>query len=299
LIMAWAFEMTPEGIKADSDTPSDSITPATGQRLNYVILGLVVLAVGFLVTDQYVLDQGIGASVVGSSRPAVTIPTSTSSTPSALVRRYYIDLGPTRPKGGALINADIAISRDGRRLVYAILRGSDRSQLYLRELDQLDAQLISGTDGAANPFFSPNGELVAFYSGGGNVQKISVRGGPPQLLAENVRIGTGGFWSSDDTVFFTSGVPGGFRLHRIAAVGGVPELLDPASEDIAVTHAWPHVLPNGDAVLFTTSPTDSARDGQIVLLTLETGEVQPLIQGAYNARYAPTGHIVFMRSATL
>ncbi len=51
LIMAWAYEMTPGGIKAAADVkPSDSITPATGQRLNYVILGLVVLAVGFLVT---------------------------------------------------------------------------------------------------------------------------------------------------------------------------------------------------------------------------------------------------------
>ncbi len=91
LIMAWAFEMTPEGIKADADVPRDSITPATGQRLNYVILGLVVLAVGFLVTDQYVLDQGIRASVVGTGRSVVTAPTLTSSEPSALVRRYSIN----------------------------------------------------------------------------------------------------------------------------------------------------------------------------------------------------------------
>ncbi len=69
LIMAWAYEITSEGIKADGDVPRDSITPVTGQRLNYVILGLVVLAVGFLIADQYVLDQGIRASVVGTTRP--------------------------------------------------------------------------------------------------------------------------------------------------------------------------------------------------------------------------------------
>ncbi len=50
LLLSWAYEMTPEGIKAAANVSRDSITPATGQRLNYVILGLVVLAVGFLVT---------------------------------------------------------------------------------------------------------------------------------------------------------------------------------------------------------------------------------------------------------
>ncbi len=38
LLMAWAYEIAPEGIKAAADVPSDSITRATGQRLNYVIL---------------------------------------------------------------------------------------------------------------------------------------------------------------------------------------------------------------------------------------------------------------------
>ncbi len=47
VLLAWAYEMTPEGIKVAADVPRDSVTSATGQRLNYVILGLVVLAVGF------------------------------------------------------------------------------------------------------------------------------------------------------------------------------------------------------------------------------------------------------------
>lgn len=62
--MAWAYEMTPDGIKAAADVqPSESITHVTGQRLNYFIVGLLVLAVGFLIADQYVLDQGMRASL--------------------------------------------------------------------------------------------------------------------------------------------------------------------------------------------------------------------------------------------
>ena len=86
LVMAWAYEMTPEGIKAASDVePSDRITPPKGQRLNYVILGLVVLAVGFLIVDQYVLAPS--ASVAGStiSTPTVAGPASSSVPSSAQV----------------------------------------------------------------------------------------------------------------------------------------------------------------------------------------------------------------------
>ncbi len=57
LLLAWAFEMTPEGIKADADVRRDGVAPATGQRLNYVIVGLLVLAVGVMFVDNYVLEE--------------------------------------------------------------------------------------------------------------------------------------------------------------------------------------------------------------------------------------------------
>ena len=71
LLLAWAYEMTPEGIKAATDVePQESITHATGQKLNYGILALVVLAVGFLVVDQYVFQPG--TEMVGSRQPVMT-----------------------------------------------------------------------------------------------------------------------------------------------------------------------------------------------------------------------------------
>ena len=70
-LLAWAFEMTPEGIKkAEADVEpheSSSITHVTGQKFNYGILGLLLAwLVGFLVVDQYVLDD---EAVTASSPP--------------------------------------------------------------------------------------------------------------------------------------------------------------------------------------------------------------------------------------
>ena len=54
IFFAWAFELTPEGIKKEKDVDrTASITPKTGQKLNYVIIGVLVVAVGFLLTKQF------------------------------------------------------------------------------------------------------------------------------------------------------------------------------------------------------------------------------------------------------
>jgi TolB-like protein/DNA-binding winged helix-turn-helix (wHTH) protein/Tfp pilus assembly protein PilF len=57
LILAWAFELTPEGIKLEKTVDrADSITQRTGRKLDFAIIGLLALAVVFLVVDNYVLD---------------------------------------------------------------------------------------------------------------------------------------------------------------------------------------------------------------------------------------------------
>jgi TolB-like protein len=63
LLLAWAYEVTPEGIKRTIDVPpTESITRVTGQRLNYVVTGLLAIAVVFLIVDRFVLDAGAPAA---------------------------------------------------------------------------------------------------------------------------------------------------------------------------------------------------------------------------------------------
>lgn len=56
LFVAWAFELTPEGVRRTADVPRDeSITHVTGQRLNYIVTGLLAAAVAFMAVDNYLL----------------------------------------------------------------------------------------------------------------------------------------------------------------------------------------------------------------------------------------------------
>ena len=78
-------------------------------------------------------------------------------TTSLPIRRFAIDLGPARPISVANVHAMPVWSPGGTRLVYAAdLTGAP--QLYMRALDELEAQPIAGTEGAYEPFFSPDGE---------------------------------------------------------------------------------------------------------------------------------------------
>jgi len=60
IFFAWAFEITPDGIKKEKDVDrSQSITPHTGRRLDFAIIALLVAALGFVVVDNYVLDRSM------------------------------------------------------------------------------------------------------------------------------------------------------------------------------------------------------------------------------------------------
>lgn len=287
LVMAWAFDLTPEGIKATtSGEAADTVPQGTGQRLTNVMLGLVLLAVGFLIVDQYMFESQLNVdNVTNSDQNSV----------SNLSRRFFIPLGViaqrTLPS-----NVDIALSPDGKRLAFSARRPNKPLQLYIQELDQLESRVLQGTENASSPFFSPDGQWIGFLQDG--LKKISIRGGPPQELADSMRPSTGGYWSRDDTLFYSSDSQEGRRLMRIAATGGATEQVEINSDTFAAQY-WPNLLPNDDALLFSAQPPTGANDGQITLLTISSGEARILIQDGYNARYVPSGHIVFMRSATL
>jgi hypothetical protein len=64
LILAWAFELTPEGVKRESEVDrSQSITPQTGQKLNRIIIAMLVLAVGLLLAERLTLSSRQAANV--------------------------------------------------------------------------------------------------------------------------------------------------------------------------------------------------------------------------------------------
>jgi len=297
LFLAWAYEVTPDGVRADTGVQAAN-TPvnSTDRKLIYAILVLVLLVAGFQVTDRFFLQGESNTIAVDGSA------LENSGSASDLSRRFLIDIGVTQPITGPGVIAEIALSADGRRLVYGVQRPQEPVQLYIQELDQLEARQLPGTEFASTPFFSPDGEWIGFGSGfgsGGALSKISIQDGPPQLLADSGRPGTGGFWSADDTIIYPSNIDDGIRLQRLPATGGVPEPVE-ADRGNSAGHTWPWLLPDEDALLYSVRPAGGLiRDGRVDLLIQSTGNVKTLIQNGYNARYVPTNHIAFMRAGSL
>ncbi len=196
----------------------------------------------------------------------------------------------------APIGSSVVLSPDGRRLAY-VLGNRGARNLYVRSLDRLEGTLVSGSEHAYNPFFSPDGEWLAFVTPK-ELKKVSVSGGTPLTLAE-VDFSRGGSWGPDGTIIYAPSQESG--LVRIPASGGEPEELTTLDEEKGeVTHRWPEILPGGRAVLFV-SHTENARfqDGVIEALDLETGQRKVLVRGGTYPRYARSGHLVYVREGTL
>jgi serine/threonine-protein kinase len=207
--------------------------------------------------------------------------------------RLSVDLGPEALTG---LNLTVAISPDGRRLVYPA-RGPDGKQLLAtRLLDQAQATLLQGTENGRDPFFSPGGESIGFFSGT-QLKKTSVQGGAPVNLGGTGNFQFGASWGKDGSIVVAAGTV--FPLSRIPAFGGPWEPLTKLGPG-ETTHRWPQVLPDGGAVLFTASPAGAEMDdGNIEVISLKTGEVKIVQRGGYYGRYLPSGHLVYLNQGVL
>src|SRR5579864_9291089 len=87
-----------------------------------------------------------------------------SPTPK-LVSRLTITLPPGQQLAGLDNGPAVALSPDGTRLAY-VARQGDTQQLYLRAMDSLEARPIPDTEGAGDPFFSPDGQWLGFFAAG-------------------------------------------------------------------------------------------------------------------------------------
>ncbi len=176
----------------------------------------------------------------------------------------------------------VAISPDGSRIAYAA-----NGKLFVRSVDQFDGIPVSNSEGAENPFFSPDSRWLGFYAAG-RLQRVSIAGGAPLTIA-NVGQVVGASWGPDDTIVFGGGVGAG--LQRVAASGGTPSsLTTPDSVKGEVNHGLPQFLPNGRDVLFTVGTGEGSR---IAVLSLTTGTWREILRPGGGARYMLPGFLVF------
>src|SRR5262245_24092927 len=160
------------------------------------------------------------AALAAAALLAPWAPLQTVSPPAPL--RLTADLGADASLADSGYGSAAILSPDGGLLAFVAQKNAGGSrQLYVRRLTQLQATALSGTDGAESPFFSPDGQWIAFFASG-KLKKISVTGGAAVSLCDAAN-GRGGAWSDDGTIVFSPNSGSGVSLLRVSSAGGRSE----------------------------------------------------------------------------
>ena len=125
--------------------------------------------------------------------------------------------------------AGVSLSPDGRRLAFRA-----NQQLYVRTLEEGEAQPVPGSEGAGTPFWSPDGKGLAFTKQG--TLMVSDSMGPPRAIAA-VNTNIAGAWGADGTILIGRVGDG---IYRVAARGGP---LERVTVPDAATGESRHLLP--------------------------------------------------------
>jgi serine/threonine-protein kinase len=211
--------------------------------------------------------------------------------PPLRVTRFPLVLRVPEAHSWASTGHIFALSPDGSQIVYMA-----NNRLYVRSMSELDVkapQGIEDDDAAGEPVFSPDSRSIVFFSTSEqSLKRIPVAGGAAVALCHADRP-LGISWGPDGIVFGQ----GSKGILRVSPNGGTAETLV-AVKDGELAQG-PHMLPGAKHVLFTLA-TGTAPDrwdkAHIVVQTLMSGTRKTLIEGGADARYVPTGHIVYALS---
>jgi eukaryotic-like serine/threonine-protein kinase len=178
-----------------------------------------------------------------------------------------------------------AFAPDGRTLVYA----GNGGRLFLRPLAGRESTPIAGVDSAESPFFSPDGRSIGYWSEG-HLRRVPVAGGPSTDIAAVDQI-AGASWGEGDRIVI--GVPG-TGLIFLSATSATPP--DTFADPNAVL---PHFLPGARSLVFTEDLEAGGFGTRVAWLAVDSRKPETLMQDAADARYVPTGYLVFGREGVL
>ena len=271
-------------LKRDMDSQQvAAMEPAISRRAGRTVRRQISLWAG----ASLLLAGVIGLAVWSLRQAPVAI--------SAPVSRIAISLPPGQLVAGLLGGPSLAISPDGTRLAYVVSRQGIGQQIYLRPLEGLEARPVPGTEGGSAPFFSPDGQWLGFFADA-KLKKVLVNGGTVANLGDAIDP-RGASWGSQGIVIFAP--TRSSRLMQVSDAAGGPKLLTRFSEG-ENSHRWPEFLPGGKTVLFGALRSGANwENATVAVQSIETGERRDLVQGGSHPRYAPSGHLVYVKGQTL
>jgi len=193
-----------------------------------------------------------------------------------------------------------SVSPDGRSIAFTAASAGGPSMLFVRRIGALEAQQLSGTEGALFPFWSPDSGHIGFGSAVSprKLKTVDVASGRVQILCDLVSNAffLGGTWNSDNVIVFS----GSQSLHRVPANGGespVP-LTKPDKSVGDVAHAWPQFLPGGRRFLYHVRNVEPSKSA-VVVGSLDSGVATRLMEMTSMAAYAPPHFLFYLEERTL
>jgi Tol biopolymer transport system component len=192
------------------------------------------------------------------------------------------------PPSGAALQGMLALSPDGRALAFVATTSEGRDLLFLRRLDSLDARPLAGTEGAAYPFWSPDGKSLAFFAQG-KLKRIDPAGGSPQTLCDVVSP-RGGSWGSGGILVFSANTGG--QIQSVGEAGGEPRLLGQMVSRSGEVYRWPTFLPDGRHFLYF-GLTGAGESTGVFLASLDSKETTRLVSADSGAMYSPPGYLLY------
>ena len=195
------------------------------QRTGLALMGIALLLIGSAIGHFFKL----GTSTARAVRSYIPPPPGTSFPLSGL------EIGP------------VAVSPDGKTLAFTAVDEQGVTKVWLRALNAQQATVLDGTEDASKPFWSFDGQSLAFAADG-KLKKISIAGGTPEVLADGVASESGGgTWNSDGTILFCKDLFG--PIYQVSASGGKVSPVTRMKEADR-SHDEPFFLPDGKHFLF-------------------------------------------------
>jgi Tol biopolymer transport system component/predicted Ser/Thr protein kinase len=222
----------------------------------------------------------VAAAILSRRQPAT----------DGLAVRLSVPLPPTLVQ----IDQMIRVSPDGTRLAFAATAADGTRRLWIRSLDALEPYALMETEGASQPFWSPDGRSVGFFANG-QLKRLDLAGASTTTLCGALQA-AGATWNRSDVIVFSSG--GG--LQRIPAAGGEATSLPGTNGHRAgSTLAWPSFLPDGKHIIYLDTGSGGVGEAAIYAADIDSPERTLVLQAASSNAWYSNGYLFFLRDTTL